>query len=200
MLFTISLFGSSLLAPRYFVSTLPALALLVGWGLRTIGPPRARAIAATTVVVVALLSTGGLQHSSASQEVSYEDWRGAARAEQTIVGNTHIPVLVHTAYVESARISWLTRLETRSYLLSPLSIYPMTGRIIAMPYTLDGPAYAYLQGIMDRILVHAKRFLLVTRYPFVPYRTWLDGRLGPLGYRSRLVGTYGTIEIILFQR
>ena len=76
----------------------------------------------------------------------------------------------------------------------------MTGRIIAMPYTLDGPAYAYLQGIMDRILVHAKRFLLVTRYPFVPYRTWLDGRLGPLGYRSRLVGTYGTIEIILFQR
>jgi hypothetical protein len=43
-------------------------------------------------------------------------------------------------------------------------------------------------------------FFLVTRYPFVPFRAWLDGRLAPEGWHSEVVGKFGVIEVISFKR
>jgi hypothetical protein len=49
-------------------------------------------------------------------------------------------------------------------------------------------------------LIDVDRFLLVTRYPQVPFRDWLDGRLTPEGYGSRVIGTFGVIQVIEFSR
>jgi hypothetical protein len=49
-------------------------------------------------------------------------------------------------------------------------------------------------------LAGVDRFLLVTRDTLVPFRDWLDGRLTPEGYTSRVIGTFGVIQVIEFLR
>ena len=49
-------------------------------------------------------------------------------------------------------------------------------------------------------LAGVDRFLLVTRYPQVPFRDRLDGRLRPEGYSSKMIGTFGVIQVIEFSR
>ena len=49
-------------------------------------------------------------------------------------------------------------------------------------------------------LAGVDRFLLVTPDPRVPFRDWLDGRLAPEGYTSRVIGTFGVIQVIEFSR
>ena len=69
-----------------------------------------------------------------------------------------------------------------------------------MPYVLDDAARDYLEGLVTGELAGVDRFLLVTRYPQVPFRDWLDGRLRPEGYTSRVIGTFGVIQVIEFSR
>ncbi len=110
-----------------------------------------------------------------------EDWRGTAAFERAHADPDTV-VLLHPALVESAQLDWFSDPEKRSYLLSVESYYPMDGRVLPMPYVLDSEARAYLEGLVTDELAGEDRFLLVTRYPLVPFREWLDGRL--LGRRG----------------
>jgi hypothetical protein len=65
---------------------------------------------------------------------------------------------------------------------------------------LDDRSRDYLEGLVTGRLAGVDRFLLVTRYPQVPFRDWLDGRLRPEGYTSRVIGTFGVIQVIEFSR
>jgi hypothetical protein len=108
-------------------------------------------------------------------------------------------VLFHPAFVESAQIDWLRDPERSDYLASPLAYYPMPGRIEVLPYTLESGGQAYLDGLIGD-LADEERFLLVTRYPGVPYREYLEGRLGPEQWTSRQVGTFGIIQMFEFMK
>ncbi len=183
--------GASLYSSRYYVSAAPAAAALFGWAVSRIEPAQARRIIVVVTASFAVLIGGGVLRSG-------EDWRGAAAAERQLAEDDTI-VFLHPAFVESAQLEWLEDPGRVDYLLSPLDYYAMDGEIVPMPYLLDGPdVEAYLDQITRRYVVGADRFLLVTRYPFVPFREWWDGRLGDEGWHSRSLGTFGVIEIIEF--
>jgi dolichyl-phosphate-mannose-protein mannosyltransferase len=200
-LFAIShLSSTELLATRYFLMSLPPLALLTGWGIRMLGPARARRMIVLVLLALSLFSFARIQHGLWFEGGSFEDWRGAAAAERGLVRNSSTPVLVQADFIESSNVNWFRNTEKRSYLLAPLSIYPMNGRILPLPYGLVSPSEgSYLTRLTNTVLSHTDHFFLVTRYLFSPYRIWLEGRLGP-DFRSHLVGTYGSNAIVRFDR
>jgi hypothetical protein len=170
----------------------PAIALFAGWGIASLEPAAVRRIVAIVLALLSVLAYGGKLKNG-------EDWQGTAAFERNHADPATI-VLLHPELVESAQLDWFSDPEKRSYLLSVQSYYPMEGRVLPMPYVLDNEARAYLEGLVTDELTGADRFLLVTRYPLVPFRDWLDGRLGSEGYVSRLIGTFGTIKVFEFAR
>jgi mannosyltransferase len=182
----------TLLSPRYFASVAPAGAALAGWAISSIDPPAARRVVATVLAILSVLAYGGTLKLG-------EDWRGAAAFERGQVDAATI-VLLHPALIESAQLDWFDDPERLSYLLSVVSYYPMDGRVDLLPYTLDDPAEIYLERLVTSELARADRFLLITRYPWVPYREWLDGRLAPDGFESRIIGRFGVIDVVEFRR
>ena len=181
-----------LLAAYYVLPSMLAGAALLAWAIRMIEPAFARRLIAAVLAILAVLSYG-------SPLMAGEDWRGAALYVSAHASQSTV-VLVHPALVESAQLSWLSNPEQRSYLLSPLSYYPMPGQIVLLPYLLTPSTETYLEGIVSHQLAGVDRFLLVTRYPFVPYQAWLDGQLAATGMTSRVVGTFGVIKVIEFTR
>ena len=152
----------------------------------------ARRIVASVLAILAVVV-------SASPLKDFEDWRGAAVEVNANVTPAE-PVLLHPALVESAQLDWFNDPERRSYLLSPISYYAMSGKPIPMPYFLTDDVKPYLESVVESHLLGASEFLLVTRYPAVPYQEWLDGRLDHLGWSSQILGRFGQIQVIRFTK
>jgi mannosyltransferase len=194
VLFMVSIFGgASLYSARYYVSAAPAAAALFGWGISMIDPAAARRSIVVVTAALAVLASGGVLNHG-------EDWREAAAAERAAADDGTV-VFIHPAFVESAQIDWLTDPVRVDYLLSPSEYYPFEGTLIPLPYQLDNPeAVRYLDEVTGRVVADTDRFLFLTRYPFVPFLQWWEGRLGPDGWRSRTVGMFGTLQLIEFTR
>jgi mannosyltransferase len=178
--------------PRYLSSVAPAIALFAGWGIASLEPAAARRIVAIVLALMSVLAYGG-------QLKNGEDWQGTAAFERNHADPATI-VLLHPELVESAQLDWFSDPEKRSYLLSVQSYYPMEGHVTPMPYILDDESRDYLEGLVIGELAGVDRFLLVTPDVRVPFRDWLDGRLTPEGYTSRVIGTFGVIQVIEFSR
>jgi mannosyltransferase len=194
VLFAISdLTSITLLSPRYFVSVTPAGAALAGWAIASIEPSAARRIVAAVLAILSLLAYGGSLKNG-------EDWRDAAAFERTHATADTI-LLLHPGLIESAQLDWFEDPERLSYLKSVVSYYPMVGRVTLMPHALDEPGvHGYLEGLVTSELADVDRFLFITRYADLPYKDWLDGRLGPEGFSSRVLGRFGVIAVVEFSR
>jgi mannosyltransferase len=196
---TIALFAISdltsitLLSPRYFASVTPAGAALAGWAIASIEPAAARLTVAALLAILSLLAYGGYLKNG-------EDWRDAAAFERAHA-NADTIVLLHPGLIESAQLDWFEDPERLSYLTSVVSYYPMIGRVSLMPHSLDDPgAHEYLEGLVTSDLADVDRFLFITRYADLPYKDWLDGRLGPEGFTSRVLDRSGVIFVVEFTR
>ena len=193
ILFVLSIVtGVMLFAPRYYVLAAPAAAAIFGWFVASTGPASARRIIAACFAIVAILVSGGALKNG-------EDWRGAV-AFTAATADPDTLVLVHPAFVESSQPDWLDDPVRRSYLLSPLAYYPLDAEVVLLPFVLDPSAEHYLAGVVDERLGGRDRFLIVTNYADVPFAPWLDGRLGPDGWSSRVIGGFGEMQVIEFTR
>jgi hypothetical protein len=178
--------------PRYLSSVGPAIALFAGWGIASLEPAAVRRVVAIVLAILSVMAYGGKLKNG-------EDWQGTAAFERNHADPATI-VLLHPELVESAQLDWFSDPEKRSYLLSVQSYYPMEGHVTPMPYILDDESRDYLEGLVIGELAGVDRFLLVTPDVRVPFRDWLDGRLTPEGYTSRVIGTFGVIQVIEFSR
>jgi hypothetical protein len=176
-LVSVSLFtGTNVTAQRYFVSMMPAAALIAGAtirGLRSIWPQLGVA------TVIAAFSVWNMVLPPYLQE----DWRTAAEIERDAVSDPDTPVLVHSGFIEGKQVDWLTHPERSDYLTAPASMYPLEGRVFALPYDLDAAAEIYLEQLVTSELTRSKEFILVSRGGN-PFGGWLTARLGPEGYSS----------------
>jgi Dolichyl-phosphate-mannose-protein mannosyltransferase len=179
-------------SPRYALSAVPAGALLLAWGLRAVSPSAARRILVALIAILAVLT----QTSALKGD---EDWRGAIAATRSLTDDRTL-VLLHPALVESGQLSLFEDPTWHSYLLAPISYYALDGDVVLLPYELTPPAESYVEDALDRDLGGVDRIVLVTRYPWVPYEAWLDGRLGAQGWASSPVGSYGAINVVEFTR
>jgi hypothetical protein len=112
------------------------------------------------------------------------------------------PILVDAGLIESAQIDWLGDRERSSYLLAPLSFYPVRGRAIPIPYSLDVGAQGYLEALASVLRARERRFILIgnnDRLRPVPFREWFENRLRP-DFDSWSLGPFGAISVVVFER
>jgi len=177
---------------RYYLSAAPATAILLAWGLRAIRPVGARRIMVAMLAITSVMVSGGALKAG-------EDWAGAA-AFVRASSSEETPLLLHPAFVESRDLRWFEDPERVSYLTSPIAFYPMPGEIELVPYVLDDDAKRYMARLLDDVSSQTDRFVFVTRYPHVPWREWMDGRLGVRGWRSDEIGRFGDVRVVAFTR
>jgi len=178
------------LALRYTLMVAPAGALVFAWTVRSLSPQTARRIVVSVFAIASVLALGNPMKMS-------QDWRGAAaivnaRADEDTV------VFVHPAFIESKQLDWLTDPERRSYLLSPLSYYPMRGRVFVLPFTYEDATRHYMLQLVDRAMPGADRILFVTNFGGAGFGPWLDGRLGTDGWTTHLLATFGDMQVVQF--
>jgi uncharacterized membrane protein len=195
---TMALFAVSALTPihvasgRYAISAAPAGALLLAWIVRSVNPSVARRIVLVMLAIVAVVTETHILKED-------EDWRGAISVTRPLTDQTTL-VLLHPALIESAHLELFEDPVWRSYLLAPISYYPLSGRVALLPYVLDPAAETYVEGILERDLAGVDRIILVTRYAWVGYQAWLEGRLASDGWSSISLGSYGRISVVEFTR
>jgi len=176
---------------RYLVSATPGTALLVAWGLMTLRPEAVRrATMWTLAILTAVAFSIWADHT--------DDWRSAVGAVAANADEETL-VLARVGLVEAKQVDWLTDPERSAYLLAPFSFYPVAADPVALPlYPHDPGADAYLTGLLHGPIHERDRFVLIERYD--TYRLWFEERLVPLGWSSRVIGSYGGPEVSEFTR
>jgi len=193
-LFIISLFSdTSVFQDRYLLAAAPGLASFTGWLIGWLRPARARAVVVTALILAGLLVFGGRTHG-------HDGWREAAIRVGELVDDPATPVLLQGGLVESGQRDWLEDPERAQYLMAPLSPYPMEGEPIPLPYVMTDVAESYLEDLVAERLDDEDMFVVVMRYPFVPFVLWLEARLKPAGFRHSFDGGFGQIEVHTFHR
>jgi 4-amino-4-deoxy-L-arabinose transferase-like glycosyltransferase len=197
LLFLLSIVSVQLLWARYFLPSVAAASLLIGWAIRSISPYRLRQVAVGVFALLSIAQLISTQHVSRSEGFGLDHWREAAAAEQTVAQSATTPVLVRGGYSEADDTSLFADPETRSELLSPLAAYPMKGSIVPLPSDFGRSAERYLETVVShRGLTNSPQILLVTLGSSSPFQIWLDATLRPYGYTSHEVGMYGDLVLI----
>lgn len=180
---------------RYMLWFTAGRALLFGWSLSMVEPVGARRAVALALALGALVSYGNRMHS-------FEDLRGACAAVRDTVSDDQTPVLLQSPYVESLQVGWLSDQENIGYLLSPLTYYPLRGRIIPLPLRRVPWADEYMEDIAARVLTPSGRFLLVVLRGGgkSAYHSWVEDRLGAAGYSLTALGKTAGTAILVFDR
>jgi uncharacterized membrane protein len=180
------------LTARYTLSAAPAACLLLAGCFRAIGPASARRIVVFVFVILSVLQLAGPFKAK-------EDWRWAAAEAQSMQSGRTV-VLIHPALVESSQLAWFADPERNSYLLNPTSYYDFPDNIIGVPYVVNDESEAYLGAQLNAVLPMVDTVVFVTRFPVVPYRAWLEGRLGELGWEVAQVESRGSMVVVQFVR
>lgn len=180
---------------RYYLPAFPALALLVGWGVRSLAE-KVRVVVAATIVVTAIASFG-THHLWVNHYL--EDWRGAAKEIRAAKIDQNTPVLVRTGLIETVKPTWNVELNPDSPLLSPLSKYPIPGRIVLVPAGLSEESVDYMSAVSSRILDTAPEFVYLRRDIGDPYEAWLRGRFSNQFAVSKL-GHQDGVSVFVFRR
>jgi len=196
-IFTVSLLtDTSVFAERFYLSSAPAIALAAGAILRAIQPSQARLFLAGTLAICSILVLGVNENF----ERGTNDWRGAIAAVNKIVGSKQTPVLVVPGATQARRVEDILNPQMSAVLFAPLERYPVAGRLIRVPLELTPEAEPYLEQIVSTVLAGEREFLLVGLFSSDRYNAWLSGRCRSLGFEHRVVGYYGGIQVVMFER
>jgi hypothetical protein len=172
----------NVVVPHYLVGAAPALAALVGGALGSLTASRGRAIAAAVMILAAAAAQGGIPRTR-------EDWRGAAAVVREAAAPA-TPVLVVSGLVESGDARWLQDADKAVYLTAPFRHYPVPGRLVAFPWTVNAGTLAYLDGLIAALRAEP-RFVLVARGDGSDIARFLLQRLGPGAFAPRRVAVEG---------
>jgi hypothetical protein len=180
---------AQLFLDRYLLSTSIPQALLYGGLIRAVAPGRARALVLATLVV---LSTGAFFFSAKS--FHGEGWKDAMAAVRAQVGDSDIPLVMSSPFVEARTSEMLSDSRLKDVLFAPVFIYPSGTRLIRLPYGYDE---ASLKKIADTDLSRESTFVLLTPNTAIP--EWLEQRFVARHGKSTLVGVYRSLQLYRFR-
>jgi hypothetical protein len=189
LVFVSTLGSTTVLVPRYFISVLPAVALIAG---ALVGRIR---VAWAQVALVALAAAVAVVRFPLTEHTA-EDWRAAAALERALVDDEDTPVLTFAGFIEARQLDWLEDPEKASYLTAPATAYGFDGDVIAVPFGVNEESEPYMEELVRARLDDAEEFILVTR-GIDSIREWLDRRLGSQGVTSVERGNFGG-EILVY--
>jgi hypothetical protein len=183
--------------PRYFLCHVPGLALLAGWALQGMASAHKQVIVAGALAIGAIVGLGSLRHAGVSH--TGENWRDAHRAVARMVRENPMPVLLESGFVGSVdEVLHGDHLSVSRY-LAPLSLYPIPGEVIPLPYQSGQQAERYLESLAANRLGRAGSFLLVSRGDNAAAAAWLEGRFADTFARTSSQ-EFGRVTVYLFKR
>jgi mannosyltransferase len=183
--------------PRYYLPAYAALAVIIGCTLRMLVIPRMRTVFATFVVLGSLLSYSGYHPAAPPHR---EDWRAAARSVRTANLPPGTPVLFRVGLIETKKIYWGFDLDPSDRLLSPLAKYPVPGRVILLPYSLNDDSKRYVESVTSEILPGYDEFVLMARSEDPEFLAWLRGWFSGQGFAESQLGKPQGIWVSVFRR
>jgi hypothetical protein len=197
-LFAASLITSSVFVSRYYSLSLAGAALAATlWASRSL-PEKGWLPAAAVLGAGALLMAG--QWSRVWPANQKSDWRGAASAVRELAVDA-TPVICPSPFVEARPPVWSPDYHLPGFLYSHLDVYPPGGRILLFPFDDSVQAESYAAQLAGSILAPAGRFVVYGGAGQAGFWwKWLAIRPELAGWKSRRVGDFGDVTVVLFLR
>ncbi|MCO6432013.1 MAG: glycosyltransferase family 39 protein [Deltaproteobacteria bacterium] len=127
MLFTYSIaFDSSLFLSRYYLWSIPGLALCGGLLLSTLADQQARRVAVAVFAFMAFVRESG-------RIWKIENWRNVPAVIETVAQERDPLVLLYSGLMESKRVNLSGTLVESGFLTAPLFYYPLRAQLIPIP-------------------------------------------------------------------
>lgn len=185
--------GTKIYIPRYFISGVVGMALVLGLGIRAIGPVSARIVLAGFVVALSIFATFRTSHHD-------NDWRGISESiRRELALSPDLEILAHTGLVEAKDLSWTEDPEKRAYLNAPFHAYPVGKDVIPLPYSTRPEDRDYMAVVLGRLRAERKGFLVVSRRAAEGFKVFFATGVAEHGYRvSSVRGPYGNLMLFRF--
>jgi mannosyltransferase len=196
-LFVVSIFTpAKVFVGRYMLPAAPGMALIAGAAIKGFEPSTARVLVVAVVTMLGMVTSTGRRIWPLHGD---QDWRGAMATVRTVASDNQFPIVISSGYIEAAIPSEFSQLTPTSRLLSPLAMYPVGGRIIAIPDLLDENTIPFVEQLSAQTLDGCDRFVLVLRERD-NLESWFRGHFGPLGFRITQQGQHRGVEVLLFEK
>jgi hypothetical protein len=181
----------TLFASRYLLFSVPPAFLLIARALTVIQRPAARVSVVMSVAVATVLNPGTLAQFGGMGPL---EWRAPIRLAAELSNDRTTPWIVQSALIQSTFEDWKAGTDKRSFLFSPLQVYPVQNRVIPVPWHFND---SVKQLVLDS-LHQEPRLLLLVRYD-AEVTAWLTEYLEKLGYR-KTVHPVNIFTVVEFQR
>jgi mannosyltransferase len=187
LLFGLSLFTDvKLFVPRYLLGCAPAAAILAAWAIVR--------CSAVRIPAAAMLIALGLHVWQAGPN-HREDWRTPMRA-LAAEAKPGDEVLVTTGFIEGEGPR-MTDPLLRDVLFSPQIAYPIPS-FAGLPYRFDAAFVPADLAAHPRVYLVSQRSDSLVRATGLEYQLYLRGKLP--GYRSRELGPFAGVSVVVFER
>jgi hypothetical protein len=191
--------GNSVFVPRYLALSLPGAALVAAVAASPFIPPAywKRLSAVLGLGVLLFLGQWGklwpLHHNS--------DWRAAAHQIEQISAGSEMPVICPSPFIEAKPPVWRPDYPLPGFLYSHLPIYPLRGKTYLFPFENSPEAEEYARTLSKETLSAAERFVIYGGDRNVWFwRDWFARQPELAGWRFRLLGPFGDVEVALFEK
>jgi 4-amino-4-deoxy-L-arabinose transferase-like glycosyltransferase len=198
-LFAFSLIsGNSVFSPRYLSIGWPGTALTATLAASYFIPPKQWKPLALALSLGVLVFLGQWRELWPPHHNS--DWRGAAQATNALGLAPETPVIFPSPFVEAQPPRWSPDYRLPGFLYCHLTVYPVIGRALLFPYEDSPEAQSYAKLLASEVLPKGRRFVIYGDNRNVHFwRDWFATRPELEGWRSRLLGPFGDVDVAVFE-
>ncbi len=189
---------NSVFLARYMYVALPGAALAGAAAIAIFLPDRYWRNASVMVGAGVLVLGGHWGNLRLAHHGS--DWRGAAHAVNALGLSDDTPVICPSPFIEARPPVWRPDYPLNSFLYSHLLTYPVAGQKVPFPFEGSVEAGVFAEALVRGPLANGKRFALYGGDRAVKFwREWFEARVDP-GVRSREIGSFGDVEVVVFEQ
>jgi mannosyltransferase len=194
-----SLTHNSVFVSRYLSVALPGAAMAATLTVAVFTPARYWKLLSLVLGCGVLLFVGGWKHLWPAHHNS--DWRQAASVLTAQSFGSDIPVISPSPFIEAKEPVWRPDYPPASFLYCDLLSYPIPGKIYPFPFNTSPHAEQYAARLTAETLSGAGRFVIYGDNPKVVFwQDWFAARPELAGWRSRKMGPYGDVSIVIFEK
>jgi Dolichyl-phosphate-mannose-protein mannosyltransferase len=200
--------GNSIFLARYLYLALPGVALTAAAITAAFVPSQYWKCIALALGIAVLISMGQWKQLWPAHHNS--DWRGAAAALRGWAGNSDLPVVSPSPFIEAQPPVWHPNYPLDGFLYSHLDVYSISGHIYPFPFmgvVLSKPPWLvappgvkqYAASLAMDTLAPAGRFAIYGGDSSVEFwRRFFAARPELRGWKNEKIGRFGDVEVAVF--
>jgi hypothetical protein len=191
--------GNSVFLPRYLSLELPGTALAATLAAASFVPPNCWKPLSAVLGAGVLLSVGNWKTLHPRHDNS--NWREAAREIDALNLSASTPVIYPSPFIEARPPVWRPDYPLPGFLYCHLLVYPVAGKPYLFPFVRSPEAEQYAADLASKTLSTNSRFLIYGGDLNVfAWRDWFAARDEFAGWRTRRLGPFGDVEVVVFER